>query len=406
MKLLFQLALQNMLRARRRTILTFAVLAFGVAMYIWMSCLLKGFDDTSFKNLIDFDTGHFRIYSRNFNPDQPYILSNFILEPDSLLKKLESEKVVLAAAPRIRILAEADNYNEVLPVIVVGIDTVRDAEVYNLTDFLQEGGMEEGGIIIGENLARDFEVGVGDTLNITFRNKDEGVVSMEYLVSGIIQAPDPQFNNAAVILSLDELQRGLNIRGVSDIAVRTRDFNLFRQYQPAIQKILGPELKLENWYDLSRESVAISQMKSKFSNIFILFIIVIALVGIINTMLMSVYEKRREIGTLKALGMTDKEVQKLFVIEGMIIGFAGGVAGILLGILVNIPFLIWGIDITAMMGDMDMGWRVSGAVKSAWSLPAIVGSLFISVLASMAASYYPARKTTRMHPVECLRTVQ
>ncbi|MCK5219196.1 FtsX-like permease family protein, partial [bacterium] len=101
-------------------------------------------------------------------------------------------------------------------------------------------------------------------------------------------------------------------------------------------------------------------MKRKFQGIFLLMIMVIAVVGIVNTMLMSVYEKKTEIGTMKALGFTDQEVSNLFLVEGFLIGLAGGLMGLILGTLFNSWFYFVGMDITAMMGDQDIGMPIMG----------------------------------------------
>ena len=147
-------------------------------------------------------------------------------------------------------------------------------------------------------------------------------------------------------------------------------------------------------------------MKRKFQGIFLLMIMVIAVVGIVNTMLMSVYEKKAEIGTMKALGFTDQEVSNLFLFEGFLIGLAGGLMGLILGTLFNSWFYFVGMDITAMMGGQDIGMPIMGVVRSVWTIGAYFNAMLFATIASIAASYYPAKKVTKMEAMECLRTVQ
>jgi putative ABC transport system permease protein len=122
---------------------------------------------------------------------------------------------------------------------------------------------------------------------------------------------------------------------------------------------------------------------------------------------MSVYEKQREIGTLKAMGMTDAEVMRLFVIEGAIIGFLGGICGIVMGAAINWYFAEVGIDFLAMWGKGDLGAGIpAGVIKSEWMISPYLYGMVLGIVSSMAASYYPAKKTSRMQPMECLRVRQ
>ena len=127
-------------------------------------------------------------------------------------------------------------------------------------------------------------------------------------------------------------------------------------------------------------------------------------------MLMSVFEKTREIGTLKAIGLTDGEVEKLFPTEGAMIGIVGGICGIILGAAVNAYFVYVGYDMGGMIGDttqnMMANYRLANILYSVWNIPSFIWAFVVTVLTSMVASYIPARKTSEMQPAACLRINQ
>lgn len=407
MSYLFSIAFKNISRYKRRTILTFLILTVGIAIYIMMNGLLKGADEQSFRNQIEFETGDFKVRSQAFDDDHPYTVSNFILDYRKIEDVLRTKKYVRAFTERLNFSAELDNTKVSTPALIVGVNPATENSVFTFTNFITEGGLESGGAVVGKNLAKDMALSVGDTVYITFRNEQGMMDSIELTVSGIMNSPNPQVNNSTVFIGLDEAMRYLNTKRVTEIVMKTTDFNKYKSFEPDLKASL-PGFQVINWQKLGEEFLAVGQAKSKGAGLILVFIAIIAIVGIVNTMMMSVYEKKREIGTLKALGMRDRDVRSIFVYEGMMIGLLGSVTGIILGALVNLYFVTVGIDITAMLGNsnMDIGYKVMGVLKSKWDVSSMVQSFFMGMIFSVLASYYPANKTTKMQPMECLRTVQ
>lgn len=248
---------------------------------------------------------------------------------------------------------------------------------------------------------------IGDQVYVTFRNAHGTWDSVELNVSGIINAPNPQVDNSTVYMDIFDAQRYLNTDSVTELVLKTRNYKDYKKYEPDLVKSL-PGMRVYDWERLGQDFMRISEAKGKTIGLLLFFIAIIAVIGIINTMLMSVFEKKREIGTMKALGMTDGDIRTIFVFEGFLIGVLGNIIGLAAGILFNLYFVIHGLDITSMPGtsDVDIGYKVMGIVKSGWDAGSIFRAVIVSLLVSVAASYYPASKTTRLQPAECLRTIQ
>lgn len=405
MTYLFKLALKNILRAKRRTVLTFLILSFGVIIYLIFEGMMEGFDRASFQNYIDFETGHYKIRSVSWDEDFPYDTKTLLDAPESIEKKCAALPFVTGVTSRVLFLAEADNGMDSSPVIVTGIDPKKDDTVFSLKRFIEKGKLLPRGAVVGSSLARDMGLSVGTTMFITFRNRHGMYTSAEMLISGIIRTADPKINGGTVFINLDEARELLAAEGSTEITLKTKDFRLTEKWLPAVKKAAGP-VRVETWQQLSADFAALMATKRKGGAMILFFIVVIALVGIINTLLMSVYEKRQEIGTLMALGMDNTEVRNIFLFEGLIIGLAGSIIGMAAGALINLYFIYSGIDYTAMMGEESMGINVMGVVKSAWVFSSYAKALAVSILASVISSYYPAKKVMRMSPAECLRKVQ
>ncbi len=405
MQYLFKLALKNILRAKRRTVLTFLILSFGVIIYLFFEGMMEGFDRASFQNYIDFETGHFKIRSTAWNEDVPYDAKNALENHKEIIARTAALPFVTGTTSRIQFLAEIDNGMDSAPSLVVGIDPKNDEKVFSLNKFIKKGKLVPKGAIVGSTLARDMKISEGDTFFITFRDKNGMHTSTELLISGLIRSTDPRVNSGTVFINLSEAHELMALEGVTEVVIKTGDFRKTEMWLEDIKKAAG-NTRVETWQELSSDFAELMNTKRQGGVMILLFIVIIALVGIINTLLISVYEKRQEIGTLMALGMDNHEVRNIFMFEGLIIGLAGSLIGLAIGTLLNVYFIRYGIDYTAMMGEDAMGMNVMGVVKSAWVGSAYIKALLISVLASVISSYYPAKKVMRMSPVECLRTVQ
>ncbi len=409
MKFIFSFALKNLLRYKRRTLLTFFILSVGIALYILMVGIVHGYKKQSIDNYIKFDTGHLRIRSINFDKDDPYSVSNFMQNAAEVEAVLKTKKYVKAYTERIQFQVDADNGRDSMPCILTGIDLKSDPEVFSLTNYIYKGKLEEGGVMLGKALADDLGLSLNDYVYFTFRNGQGTIDSVEFEVTGLIESTDPMVNNSMGYIMLPDAKKYLNTGWVTAITVITEDLNNDKKYRADLKKDL-PQNQIAVWRELT-EAIEGAAMQDEITTyIFVIFIAIIAIVGIVNTMLMSVFEKTREIGTLKAMGMTDSEVQGMFVMEGLIIGILGGILGLILGGLVTWYFVAVGYSISDMVGknneNMMASLRLAGTIRAVWDIPSFIYAFILSVIASTLASYYPAKKTTRMQAAECLRTIQ
>ncbi len=406
MKYIFKIAVKNLLKEKRRTILSFLMLSFGVAFYIFIAGMLEGIDQLSINNIINFSTGHLKIRSSAFNEDYPFDAEGRITDYEKVISEINRLPEITGTTPRLNITTEADNGQDTLPVITIGIDAIRDQSVFNLMEYITIGSLEKNGCLIGKQLSEDMKLSMGDVLYNSFKTSSGMINSIELTVCGIISCPDPLINNMAIIMKLDELQNQSGINSISEIAVKTKSSNLAKSMAEKI-KDLFPGMNVKTWHEEAADLAAVTTMKKKGSSVIILFMMIIAMVGILNTMIISVYQQQRIIGTMKALGMTDSEVKYIFLIEGAVIGIAGCFSGIVAGCLINLYFVTFGIDINAFStsGTSVMS-NVGGVVKSTWPLTQIFAITILSFAASIIASYFPASKVVKLKPVECLRINQ
>jgi ABC-type lipoprotein release transport system permease subunit len=165
----------------------------------------------------------------------------------------------------------------------------------------------------------------------------------------------------------------------------------------------------ENWEvldykGLAQEFIQLAQMKSGGSQIIIFLIIIIAVIGISNTMLMAVFERVKEIGMMRAMGMKDRSIVVTFIFEAIGVGLIGSVVGLVIGFLLTWWMVEVGMDMRSMIEGMgNIGYRTAGIFRAAWNWGTMVNAFIMGIIIAGSVAFFPARRATRMQITDCLR---
>jgi ABC-type lipoprotein release transport system permease subunit len=417
---LFRLALRNLGRHRRRTAITAAALAAGIALFIFMDSMLRGMDAESQRNLVWYETGAGRIVStaQQVELERP-ALKHEIVEYRPLLAALAERGV--AAAPRIRFTGELFFGEGSLPVRLVGIDPALDPEVFRLPGSVLPGGgyLESGvpGLLLGAWTADDLEIAVGDFVELRTRTRHGAVQTLELELVGILRSPNPTINRGVGFLPLDVAQLDLDLEGVTEISLGALRTRLGRPVPVPVGATLEREIRRLNedlatafpgvvavgWTELARDYLAVLESDSAVNSIMLFLVFLIAAVGVSNTMLIAVYERIREFGVMRALGMDDAAIRATMVFEAGAIGLIGSLLGLVLGAAATWWLVNWGIDLSELYGNINIGYRVTGIFRGAWNPGIMVTAVIFGVAASMAIALLPARRALKLDVVQCLR---
>lgn len=394
------LAYKNLLRNKRRTLLTFLILTVAVVYYIVITGMLGGFEEESIKNFIELQSAHIVLYSEDYNEET---LEGYIANPSIIEQELKKQPFIRSFTKRLKIVGFLDNGIDQYPVIIVGIDPLSDTTVFKTHEYAESP--LDNGIWIGSSIKKHFNVEKGDYLFLNLRGKNGVIVSREVEIKGILKTPDFEINNAHVYININLLREIANFTDeVTEIDILTDNFRKAEFYKNQLISSLN-NFKIRSWMEEGADFLSISKTKNAAQSVLLLFIVLIGIIGTANTLLISVFEKTREIGTLKAIGMTDGEIMKLFMSEGLLIGIAGSISGVIIGVLLNWYLVIHGIDWSPFFKDVDIGYKVMGVVKNTWNLKSIIFALVIGPLSTGFASYFPSKRAMKMTPAECLRWV-
>ena len=400
-----KLAFRNLLRNKRRTLLTALSLFVSGFVIVALHGYLRGALDASKEMIIKLDTGHVLITTKEYFERRIFLpQEEYIQDLDEVQKILDNSKYVDFYALRIKAGSMIFTKNGATkPAYIFAIDPQKEKKTFDLSRKIVEGenDLTKGGVL-AIDLARSLRVKPGDTIIILSRSVYGGLSAIKIPISGIATIGYAAFDRSLVILSFENARKLLKMAdGAHEILVflkKEGDINKF------IRSLKLPENLVANPYTFVLGGFAFFY---KFADIFYMAIYILitllAAFAIVNTMTVAVFERMREIGTLKALGMTDNEIFLLFGLEGTIIGTAGGLAGGLAGLFTNAILHIKGMNFESMIKGIEFPFPyVIRPSVNPWIL--LIAFVIVTSM-SFLASTLPALQAKKLLPQEALRTL-
>jgi putative ABC transport system permease protein len=420
---LFKLAFRNIFRFKRRTFITLSAISVGLGLLILSICLMNGIDKQSISNIINCQTSHIKIFKAGyFEKREELPMDITIKDPDRIRSLLKDVPGVLGTEGRILFAAGLIKGMDELPCLGVAIDPLVDPGLFIIKESLVEGAWldpDDAKMLVGKGLAKDIGLSVGDLVTvrmITSTDKEHfswNAVDLE--IKGIFDSGNPTVDNQRIIIPLQIAMESLSMNSeVTEIVVRLNsdDDKTIATAQTRIKEILKTQedpYEVVTWKDLAGMFLTISKMKTRNSGMIIFIMLLIASMGIINTMLMSVMERTREIGMFSAMGMKKSEIMTLFIFEGGFIGAVGALLGCLLGGLASWYFEVEGLSFAGYGETYQKLAQSIYPVKDVFyadlTIDVLVMTFIFGVAIAVLASFYPARKAAKLNPIEALRHI-
>jgi putative ABC transport system permease protein len=410
---LFKIAIRNLRRYKRRTLLTASLVTLGVVFVLIFVSVTGSFKSMMIGQMTDSMLGHLEVHRKGYLASIDNLPLNLNLKLQAYQKLegiLKQQPEVEAFSPRIKFGGMFSTFVETTNIRLNGVYPDRELKaVPLLPSRVTNGGgksLEKGEIWIPELMSKSMKVNVGDTVVIIATNKDGSVNGKQFKVSGVLESitgPGGRdgyihIEDAKEVLRMEEME-------ISEVAVRLKDFSRLHSFSDKLEGILSGELnkqgkpiyEVHTWEKLS-PFYNIARMIDLMAFFIKLMLIAIVLISIMNVMIMAVYERVREIGTIAAIGTLPGKILSMFVVEGFSLGLLGVIAGNALGMIIIIIVNL--SKITFSFG------RQTGLILSAKVAPMdmLVVSLIVIVI-SVIASLQPALKASRMEPIKALRHV-
>ncbi len=408
MKLFLRLAWRSFWRHRRRTILVVLAIGLTMTLMMWYDGLVAGFEGDIYANAIKILGGNIQIHASGYNSqaDQTPILP--LADDKTVLAAALAQPQVVAASRRIQTNGLASNREGAFPVNIIGVEPKEELPVSLVAQNISAGRFLESAdqdqALIGKGLADAMGVGVGDRFTLTGRATHDQMRNRSMTVVGIYDVGLPDVERRTVYLSLAEAQDLYNLTGQStEIMLSLQELG---QEPAVISKLASlPGIEIVSWQTSFPEMQAALAAKGGVMNVFSVVILVIAGIGILNLLMMAVFERTREIGVLGALGLKSHQISLLFLLEGAFMGLAGVVFGVVLGLLVMFILGKVGMDFSAYSNMTSYTALISGRVYPTLGVEKLPMRILTTLIVSVLAAYYPARTAARQEPAAALHFV-
>ncbi|TES91992.1 MAG: lipoprotein-releasing ABC transporter permease subunit [Candidatus Cloacimonadota bacterium] len=332
-----------------------------------------------------------------------------VTDYDSVLTVVKNSPHVLGASPFIytKVMINHDNYVD--GVVLRGVEEKSLSEVSDIESRLIYGnfdltGGDTPGIVLGSILADNLRVHTGDELTIfstvNFKQTSMGIIPKfkKFRVAGIFDAGMFEYDAALAYVSLSSAQNLVGMEdAVTGIEVKIDDIYKAPEIAREIEKRLGFPFRTNNWMRMNRALFAALKLEKTVMFIILTLIIIVAASNIIGTLIMIVIQKTRDIGILKSMGASNKQIMRIFIIQGLIIGFIGTILGFIVGCTAS--FLLGKYKFISLPGDVYFIDTLPVHMESFDFLIVAVASIVISFIATL----YPAMKASRLDPVRAIR---
>jgi len=377
----------------------------GVWSMIFLGAITRGMLEDMIENGIATLTGHIQIHQRGYREDPA--IDNSITDLNTVESALES---LLPPGtrwtPRVRVNAIASNARHSDGLTLVGIDPEREAEVSFIGHAVTQGRYltpdEENGIVVGKAVADTFETGLGRKLVLMSQNRGGEIASRAFRIVGIfraeIQATEKQF----AFVTMPAAQHMLTLKeGISEVSIILQDQGEAERVAHEIRAALASTYEVHSWRDLLPLLAAYLRLFDGFMWLWYLVVFIAMGFGIVNTMLMAVFERIREFGLLKALGMRPWWIIKEVLSESFFLLVMGMAIGNTLGLLSIFVLSGSGIDLSALAAGTEY-FGMTRVIYPAFSGKDVAMANLMVFILGLLVSVYPAAKAARFTPVEAL----
>ncbi len=408
MNLYLRLAWRNIWRHKRRTAIIVLAMSLTLSLMMFYDGLMNGFTDAIYGNAVKVLGGNIQVHADGYRADVGSTPLLPLTDAQAVVSAAEADPTVLAATQRINTGGLVTNREGAFAVAITGIEPEKELQVNLIGQYVTEGrnlaSDDADSILIGKGLADAMNVAVGDRITLVGRSQHKEMRQRTMTIIGIFDLGMADIEKQSVYISLAEAQNLYELTAPTEVAIFLQHLGQEDKVIKALQaSTTGYEIESfqANYPDLA----SAIDSKGGVMNVFSVIIIAIAGVGILNLLLMAVYERTREIGVLGAMGLKANQIAVLFILEGTMIGLVGVAAGIILGLSLNGYLMKVGMDFGSMTQAASYMALIKDRVYPTLGVEKLFMRASMVAIISALASVIPAIEAGRREPAEALHFV-
>ena len=405
--MLVQIAWRNIWRNKMRSFVVIGSIILGIWAGIFILAFSWGLYQSNIRDSVYKQLSHIQIHHPTFSVENDPKFS--ISGTDRILDSLRSDKRILSASSRVISTGMITSPTTASGVKILGVDPSSEAKQTGLNENVINGNYFGSGkdneILIGEKLAKKLKVKIRSKVIVTFVNIDSEMISAAFRVGGIYRSKNTSLDEVNVYVSKDHLRDLLDLKPTesNEIAILLKneeDLEAVKNYCAG----LVPKGKVEDWKELSPELGLLIESFNMYTYLISGIILLALIFGIINTMLMSVLERIRELGMLMSIGLNKRKLFSMIMLETLFLTLIGCPIGLLMGWLGTEFFGEYGINIS-MFSEGLSSYGFSSVIYPALDNQKYFIVAFMCVITSLLAAIYPAYIALQLNPAEAIRKI-
>jgi len=404
MQTIITISWRNVWRNKSRSITILLAIAFGLWGGIFATSISAGMMNQRFRTSIEMQVSHLQIHNPQFLKDDNIKFS--IPRAEAIIAHLNADTTVKAFSARTISNGMLSTATLTKGIKILGVDAIHEAVTTQLSTCVIEGNyLSDKGrnpVLIGQKLADKLKLEIGSRVVMTFTDLEGEIVSASFRVEGIYRTSNTMLDETRAYVRQQDLQNLIGAEIVNEIAVLLKDIDGVNPYISHL-KAEFPENEIRSWGQISPDLLYMNEMAGETLLVLLVIIMLALAFGLLNTMLMTVFERTRELGMLMAVGMNKTKVFIMILLETAFLTITGAIAG---GILSAVTIYLTGrtgIDLSSVGGDSLNDYGIDSMVYPALFPGFFTDILVLVLLTSILSAVYPAYKALKLKPSEAIR---
>ncbi len=405
--MLFSISWRNIWRNKVRSLVIIFSVTLGIFAGVISAAFFKGMAIQRINKVINTELSYMQVHNPDFELTSDF--KYYIHEADNITDQISSIENVSGASRRMSVQSMAASAETASGVLILGVIPEEEKKVTTIHERIIDGeyfeGISRNPVVIGKKLAEKLNLRIRSKIVITVTDLDNNITSGAFRVAGIFSTDNNMFDETNIYVRFSDLQKltGFPKNAAHEIAINIdNNKNLESIYSSVEQIIKGKNLEVKTWKELSPEMNYLTEAMDMYMYIFIIIILLALLFGIINTMLMVVMERTKELGMLMAIGMNKTRIFMMIVLESVLLSLTGGVVGIIIGAISAKFGETHPIDLSMWaQGYQQLGYDAFVYTKLDPSM--LLNVTIMVIITGIIAAIYPAYKALKNDPADALR---
>lgn len=404
--MILKIAVRNLFRNKRRSLIVVSSVIAGVVSIILNNSFGNGVLNQMLVTQMSLHTSHIQIHKIGFNESRN--LQSTIPDDSKVESVLRANKKIRHFSSRIFSFGLINSASSSSGAAIVGINTDREKEVTSISKLIVAGKYPKSGfrdVLIGKTMADKLEVNVGGKIVVVANSSDGNSKSELFRVSGIFKSGGSEFDNFHIYIPQEFADSLLELNGQHhEYALIANSLDDVSAIKKALSNELGSDYEVLTYKELLPLIVTYIEVYESTIIVFYIIIGMAVLFGIINSMLMSVFERVQEFGVLMAIGMKVQKIYAMVIIESLIIGIIGTFVGFVIGITIYAIVSNTGIDLRAFSESLN-SVGINAIIYPELNFRIIINALIVMPITSVVGALYPAYKAIKLQPTDAMRYV-